>query len=64
MTPQRFYTPDELAVMFAVDKSTIYKWVRAGDLECIRRSRFTRVSETALQRFVDGLTVPARKARR
>ena len=64
MTAQRFYTPVQVAELMQVDRSTVYKWIRAGDLEVLRRSRFTRVSDSALQRFVDGLTIPARKARR
>ena len=64
MTTRTFYKPEDIAAMMQVDVSTVYKWIRAGDLSAMKRSRFTRVSDSALQRFVDGLTVPARKARR
>lgn len=50
----RFFTVEQVAEMFDVKPSTVYRWVRRGDLAAIRKgTRFTRISEAHLQAFTE-----------
>ena len=49
---EKYYTPDEIARMFKVTRNAVYNWYRQGQLEGIHMGRALRISETALQKFI------------
>ena len=49
----------EVAERLGVYPSTVYRWIRDGELAVVRRgSNWTRVTEQQLQEFLDRYTVP------
>ena len=49
----RLYKPTEVADLLNVKVSTVYRWLRDGELASFRRgSRFTRVSEAHIEAFL------------
>lgn len=52
MDEQVFYTPEEIAQRFKVQKRTVYGWIRDGKLKAIRIGNLLRVPEEALQQFI------------
>jgi excisionase family DNA binding protein len=56
----RFLTPDEVAVLLAVDRKTVYRLIESGTLPCLRVGRLFRVSPSALDSLrYEGRTPPA-----
>ena len=49
---EKYYTPDEIARMFKVTRNAVYNWYRRGQLEGIHVGRALRISEKALQTFI------------
>ncbi len=53
MTEEKYYTPEEIAEKFKVNKSAVYYWVREGKLSAIRLGSLIRIPEKALQDFIE-----------
>jgi len=51
-----YYTPKELADRFKVTTQAIQKWIREGKLDGIKLGNVWRVSESALQEFINKST--------
>lgn len=49
---EKYYTPDEIARMFKVTRNAVYNWYRRGQLGGIHIGRTLRISEAALQAFI------------
>ncbi len=53
MNDHKYYTPEEISKTFNVKKATVYLWVREGKLKAIRLGNLIRISEEALQKFIE-----------
>ncbi|RJT75132.1 DNA-binding protein [Arthrobacter cheniae] len=51
--PTDLLTVAEIAASMRVSKMTVYRLMRSGAMESIRFGRSYRVSETALQRYLE-----------
>ena len=61
----RTYKVTEVAAMFNVDKTVVYKWIRRGDMACVACGpKSTRVTDEQIQEFIANATVPAARSRR
>lgn len=50
----KYYTPDQVAEMFAVKRATVWDWMRKGKLKHVKLSgKFYRISEEQLNEFVN-----------
>jgi excisionase family DNA binding protein len=50
---EEMYTPKEIADYLKVDKHTVYRWLREGELKAIRFRREYRISESQLREFIE-----------
>lgn len=50
---EKYWTPKEIAERFKLSEGAIRKFIRQGKLEAVRLGTSLRVSETALQEFID-----------
>lgn len=51
--PIRVYTLDEVAEVLKITRRTLYTYVKAGKLKAVKIGREWRVSEDALQDFLN-----------
>ena len=51
--PIRVYTLDEVAEVLKITRRTLYTYVKEGKLKAVKIGREWRVSEAALQDFID-----------
>lgn len=51
---EEYYTPKEVAQKLKMDLSTVYRWIREGELKAVKIGSLWRISETELKRFLDG----------
>lgn len=51
--PIRVYTLDEVAEVLKITRRTLYTYVKEGKLKAVKIGREWRVSETALQDFLN-----------
>lgn len=51
--PIRVYTLDEVAEILKITRRTLYTYVKEGKLKAVKIGREWRVSETALQDFLN-----------
>ena len=51
--PIRVYTLDEVAEVMKITRRTLYTYVKEGKLKAVKIGREWRVSETALQDFLN-----------
>lgn len=49
---QKYYTPEELAQQFKLNRMTIYRLLRSGDIPSVRIGKSYRVSENHLQNWL------------
>ena len=57
--PTTWYRPREVAELLDVLPSTVYRWMRNGDLGFFRRgTRFTRITQAQLDAFLQRYEVP------
>lgn len=52
----KMYTLEEIADMLKVTRRTLYTYVKSGKLKAVKLERFWRVSEEALQDFLQNRT--------
>jgi hypothetical protein len=50
-TPEKFYTLSEVAKMWSVSRTTVYRW-RLRGLGVVRISGVVRIGESSLQQFI------------
>lgn len=50
---EQFYTTSEVASKLKVHVETVKRWLRNGDMEGIRIGGRWRISEDAVQKFID-----------
>jgi len=50
---EQFYTASDVASKLKVHVETVKRWLRNGDLEGIRIGGRWRISEDAVQKFID-----------
>lgn len=53
MIPQRFYTPQEVSVVWRVSRSMVYTLIQRGELKAIRIGHLPRITEEAMREYVD-----------
>ena len=51
--PLKVYTLDEVADILKITRRTLYTYIKTGKLRATKIGRYWRVSEAALQEFVD-----------
>lgn len=51
--PLKVYTLDEVADILKITRRTLYTYIKTGKLKATKIGRYWRVSEAALQAFVD-----------
>lgn len=49
---EQYFTPQEISGFLKVDKRTIYRWIREGNLQAVKIGHFWRVSESELNRLL------------
>lgn len=49
-----FYTPQEVADKLKVNIRTLYRWIREGKLKAIKVGELWRISETELNKLLQG----------
>jgi excisionase family DNA binding protein len=49
---EEFYTPQEVAQKLKIDLSTVYRWIREGQLKAVKIGHFWRISESELKRLL------------
>jgi len=49
----RLYTTEQVAKLLQIHPLTVLKYIKAGRLKAIRLGRIYRVTETALQQFLE-----------
>ena len=59
INPDRNYRPDEVAAIFRCDKSTVYRWIERGHLECIEgpSGYLKRIPGKAIREMVEIMPV-------
>ena len=45
---EKYYSPAEVAVQLDVCQRTVYKWLRGGELEGIKRGKLWRIPNSAI----------------
>lgn len=51
---EKYYTPEEIADNFKVNRKTVYNWIQSGKLKAVKIGHFWRISETELNRLLVG----------
>jgi len=49
---EKYYTPQEIAVLLKVSYMTVYRWIRAGRLEAYQVQKQYRIREADFKRFM------------
>jgi len=57
--PIEILTVDDVAVMLRTSRSTVYRWVREGEITFIKSSRPVRFTRSMVRDFIDAHTVSA-----
>ncbi len=53
MESQKYWTPREVAERFKVSEETVRRYIREGKLKAIKFGNSYRISDEALQEFLD-----------
>jgi excisionase family DNA binding protein len=48
---EEYYTPEEIATMLKVPQSTVYHWIRTGQLYADKYGRALRIPKSSLEDF-------------
>lgn len=51
---EKYYTPEEVAELLKVSRETVYNWLRGGKLKGVKVFNFWRISESELNRLLQG----------
>ena len=54
-TERRTYTVDETAAVLGVHRSTVYEYLKAGQLDARKLGRRTLIMRASLDKFIDNL---------
>lgn len=49
----KYYSPEQIAEQYSLNPATVRKWLREGKLKAIKMGGLWRISEEALQEFID-----------
>lgn len=60
--PDKYYTINEIAELFGVTRPTVYEWMNTGRLEYVVIGARRRVTQRALDAFVESGSQSAREA--
>ena len=60
----RLLTPDEIADLLGVQKSTIYQWTHQGFIPHVKLGRFVRFRESQVMRWLEHKEEKGRKTRK
>jgi excisionase family DNA binding protein len=60
--PIEILTVDDVADMLRVSRSTVYRFVRQGEIEFMQSTRGVRFTRAMVREFIRSHTVPARTA--
>jgi len=50
----RLYTTEQVAKLLQIHPLTVLKYINSGKLRAVKLGRIYRVTETSLQKFLDG----------
>jgi excisionase family DNA binding protein len=54
---EKTYTVDEVMEMLSVNRVTIYKWIRSGELRAVRIGRQFRIPKDYYDEFIESNTI-------
>ncbi len=60
----KLLTPQQIAELIGVKRSTIYQWTHQGFIPHVKLGRLVRFSETAVMKWVEDRSTNGRKTRR
>lgn len=49
----KLLTVQDVAHIMGVKAKTVYRWIKSGELEAVKIGRLLRITEAALQRFIE-----------
>jgi excisionase family DNA binding protein len=52
MSMEEYFTPQEIAEKLKIDMSTVYRWIKNGNLKAVKIGHFWRISESELNRIL------------
>ena len=61
---EKTYTVDEVMEMLSVNRVTIYKWIRSGELRAVRIGRQFRIPKDYYDEFIESNTIDNRDQNR
>jgi len=61
---EKTYTVDEVMEMLSVNRVTIYKWIRSGELRAVRIGRQFRIPKDYYDEFIESNTIDNRDKNR
>ena len=60
----KLLTPQEMADMLGVKKSTIYQWTHQGYIPYVKLGNFVRFKESEVIQWIDKRSLPGRRTRK
>ncbi len=49
----KYYSPEDIGEQFNIKPATVRKWIREGKIKAIKMGALWRISEEALQEFIN-----------
>lgn len=50
---EEYFTPQEVAKKLKIDMSTVYRWIKNGNLRAVKVGHFWRIPESELKRLLE-----------